>query len=288
MRNTSNVISLIDRHQDCGECRLHANCLIRVNGEQGKGSRAGMPVSGHVVRRGTHIFRMGDAFDTLYAVRSGAVKTYRLTEDGEQQVTGFYLPGDVFGLDSVEAESYASNAVALDTTYICAFPYDRLKSLCRSSIDVNDRLSGRLSERIREGERTFMVLGHKSADERMAWFLMELSEKQARLGLSPHELTLVMPRTDISSYLMLAVETVSRVLTRLQAAGVINVSRNRVVVDDPAELARLAGIAPAGDKMPHTGARVGSAGTRPNCRARGFSRDRLIDINTVRAGATYV
>jgi CRP/FNR family transcriptional regulator len=97
-----------------------------------------------------------------------------------------------------------------------------------------------------------------------------------------------MPRTDISSYLMLAVETVSRVLTRLQAAGVINVSRNRVVVDDPAELARLSGIAPAGDKMPRTGARVGSAGIRPNCRARGFSRDRLIDINTVRAGAAYV
>lgn len=256
MRNTTNVISLIDRQQNCGECRLHANCLVRVNGKQGGGPRAGMPVTGHVVRRGTHIFRMGDAFDTLYSVRSGAIKTYRLTENGEQQVTGFYLPGDVFGLDSVETESYASNAVALDTTCICAFSYERLKSLCKSSSEVNGRLAGRLSERIREGERIFMVLGHKTADERMAWFLMELSKKQERLGLCPHDINLLMPRTDISSYLMLAVETVSRVLTRLQAAGVIDVNRNRIVIDDPEELARLSGIASADHNSTLDGGRV--------------------------------
>lgn len=262
MRNTTNVISLIDREQNCTECRLNAHCLIRVDGDTGgHGPRAGMPVSGHVVRRGTHIFRMGDAFDALYSVRSGAVKTYRLTESGEQQVTGFYLPGDVFGLDSVEARSYASNAVALDTTCVCAFSYDRLKSLCQSSIEVNDRLSRRLSKRIRESERTFMVLGHKTADERMAWFLMELSKKQKRLGLSPNEINLMMPRTDISSYLMLAVETVSRVLTRLQSAGIVNVNRNRVIIEDPAGLARLAGLADD-EKDARTGSGLGSTRTR--------------------------
>jgi len=262
MRNTSNVISLIDRHQNCGECRLSDNCLVRVNGGGGGHSRAAMPVTGHVVRRGTHIFRMGDPFDTIYAVRSGAVKSYRLTESGEQQVTGFYLPGDAFGLDSVETEFYASNAVALDTSCICAFSYDRLKSLCQRSSEVNGRLIERMSGRIRDGERTFMVLGHNSAEERLAWFLMELSKKQARLGLSPHELNLAMPRTDISSYLMLAVETVSRVLTRLQTAGLISVSRNRVILENPAELARLAGLDSIEHENPRARAGVGSARVR--------------------------
>ena len=264
MRNTTNVISLIDREQNCGECRLNAHCLVRVNGDKGDSPRAGMSVTGHVVRRGTHIFRMGDAFDALYSVRSGAVKTYRLTESGEQQVTGFYLPGDVFGLDSVESKTYASNAVALDTTCVCAFSYERLKSLCQSTGEVNDRLARRLSQRIRESERTFMVLGHKTADERMAWFLTELSRKQARLGLSPNELNLMMPRTDISSYLMLAVETVSRVLTRLQSARIVDVNRNRVVIDDPAGLARLAGAAPVDQGEMHTSPELGSARIRVN------------------------
>ena len=140
MRNSSNVISLIDRQQNCQECRLSSDCLVRVKDSEDARPRAGMPITGHVIRRGTHIFRMGDSFDTLYSVRSGAVKTYRLTEDGEQQVTGFYLPGDLFGLESVEADVYASNAVALDTSCICAFQFDRLEALCRSSREVAYRI----------------------------------------------------------------------------------------------------------------------------------------------------
>lgn len=241
MRNTSNVIALVDRRQNCEECRLSGECLVHVTDGESRHPEAGMPVSGHVIRRGTHVFRMGEAFDAVYSVRSGAVKTYRITEDGDQQVTGFYLPGDVFGLESIEADVYANSAVALDTSCICAFPYERLKSLCRASSEVSSRLAGRMSRRIREGERTIMVLGHKSADERMAWFLLGLSDKQARLGLSPHEITLTMPRADIGSYLMLAVETVSRVLTRLQSAGLLSVDRHQVIIEDLDGLAKIAG-----------------------------------------------
>lgn len=241
MRNTSNVIALVDRRQNCEECRLSSECLVHVDDGDKRHSRAGMPVTGHVIRRGTHVFRMGETFDAVYSVRSGAVKTYRITEDGDQQVTGFYMPGDVFGLESIEADVYANSAVALDTSCICAFSYERLKSLCQESSKVGGRLAGRMSSRIRDGERTIMVLGHKSADERMAWFLLGLSEKQARLGLSPHEIHLTMPRADIGSYLMLAVETVSRVLTRLQAAGLISVDRHQVNIDDLEGLAKIAG-----------------------------------------------
>jgi CRP/FNR family transcriptional regulator len=183
---------------------------------------------------------MGDPFDAVYMVRSGSVKTYWLAANGDQQVTGFYLPGEVFGLCSVSAESYVNSAVALDTSGICTLPFANLQRLCLSSEETLARLMRRLSSRICESEEAFIVLGHKSADERMAWFLMDISRRQARLGLCASEINLLMTRTDIGSYLMLAVETVSRVLTRLQAKRMIEVRRNQVLIKSPGQLRRLA------------------------------------------------
>ncbi len=240
MRNSSNVITLKDRQQSCQSCRFQRDCLAKADSsERRKGSQSAA-VSGCVVRRGAHIFRMGDPFDAVYMVRSGAVKTYWLAADGDQQVTGFYLPGEVFGLCSVSSDSYVNSAVALDTSGICTLPYAHLQRLCLSSEETLARLMGRLSSRIRESEEAFIVLGHKSADERMAWFLMDLSRRQARLGLCASEINLPMTRTDIGSYLMLAVETVSRVLTRLQAKRLIEVRRNQVLIKSAERLNNLA------------------------------------------------
>ncbi|HSS66232.1 MAG TPA: helix-turn-helix domain-containing protein [Gammaproteobacteria bacterium] len=240
MRNSSNVITLKDRQQSCETCRFQRDCLAKTDSKKQRQIKQSSAISGCVVRRGAHIFRMGDPFDCVYMVRSGAVKTYWLAADGDQQVTGFYLPGEVFGLCSVSSESYVNSAVALDTSGICTLPYDHLQRLCLSSEDNLARLMARLSSRIRESEEAFIVLGHKSADERMAWFLIDISRRQARLGLCPNEINLPMTRTDIGSYLMLAVETVSRVLTRLQAKGLIEVRRNRVVIKSPERLRSLA------------------------------------------------
>lgn len=240
MRNSSNVITLKDRQQSCQSCRFQRDCLARADASERRKDSQSAAVSGCVVRRGAHIFRMGDPFDAVYMVRSGAVKTYWLAADGDQQVTGFYLPGEVFGLCSVSSESYVNSAVALDTSGICTLPYAHLQRLCLSSEETMARLMGRLSGRIRESEEAFIVLGHKSADERMAWFLMDLSRRQARLGLCAGEINLPMTRTDIGSYLMLAVETVSRVLTRLQARRLIEVRRNQVLIKSPERLNSLA------------------------------------------------
>lgn len=240
MRNSSNVIALKDRQQSCESCRFQRDCLVNTNSQEKRQSWQTSPVSGCVVRRGAHIFRMGDPFEAVYVVRSGAVKTYWLAANGDQQVTGFYLPGEVFGLCSVSSEAYVNSAVALDTSGICTLPYDYLQRLCLCSEENLSRLMQRLSVRIRQSEEAFIVLGHKSADERMAWFLMDISSRQARLGLYPNEINLPMTRTDIGSYLMLAVETVSRVLTRLQAKRLVEVRRNRVLIKSPDRLLRLA------------------------------------------------
>lgn len=240
MRNSSNVIALKDRQQSCESCRFQRDCLAKDGSAERRKGTQSASVSGCVLRRGAHIFRMGDPFDAVYMVRSGAVKTYWLAADGDQQVTGFYLPGEVFGLCSVSSESYLNSAVALDTSGICTLPYAHLQRLCLSSEETLSRLMARLSGRIRESEEAFIVLGHKSADERMAWFLMDLSRRQANLGLCAGEINLPMTRTDIGSYLMLAVETVSRVLTRLQAKRLIEVRRNQVFIKSPEQLRGLA------------------------------------------------
>ncbi len=240
MRNSSNVITLKDRQQSCESCRFQRDCLMRPDsGKRFQGGRSSS-VSGCVVRRGAHIFRMGDQFDSIYMVRSGAVKTYWLAANGDQQVTGFYLPGEVFGLCSISSKCYLSSAVALDTTGVCVLPYSQIQRLCLSSDEILARLMDRLSGRIRDSEQAFIALGHKSADERMAWFLMDLSRRQAQLGLLADEINLPMTRTDMGSYLMLAVETVSRVLTRLQGKGLIEVQRNRVQIKSADRLAQLA------------------------------------------------
>lgn len=240
MRNSSNVITLKDRQQSCVSCLFRHDCLVGSNPSSAGAGRGEFPVSGCVVRRGAHIFRMGERFDALYRVRSGAVKTYWLGSDGEQQVTGFYLPGEIVGLDSISTESYVSSAVALDTSGVCTLPYGHLQRACRSSEDNMARLMSRLSNRIRESEEAFIVLGHKTADERMAWFLTNLLRRQAKLGFASDEINLPMTRTDIGSYLMLAVETVSRVLTRLQGNRVISVRRNRIGIDSIEKLEELA------------------------------------------------
>jgi CRP/FNR family transcriptional regulator len=240
MRNSSNVITLKDRQQSCESCRFQHICLVKANAQEKRQSWHTSPVSGCVVRRGAHIFRMGDPFEAVYMVRSGAVKTYWLAANGDQQVTGFYLPGEIFGLCSVSSRSYVNSAVALDTSGICTLPYDYLQCLCLRSEECLARLMQRLSIRIRQSEEAFIVLGHKSADERMAWFLTDISSRQAKLGLRSDEINLPMTRTDIGSYLMLAVETVSRVLTRLQAKRLVEVRRNRVLIKSPDRLLSLA------------------------------------------------
>lgn len=240
MRNSSNVITLKDRQQNCESCRFRLDCLVKADAKRQPRVKGSAAASGCVVRRGAHIFRMGDDFDAVYMVRSGAVKTYWLAADGDQQVTGFYLPGEVFGLCSVSSRSYLNSAVALDTSGICTIPFSHLQRLCLSSEETLNRLMSRLSDRIRESEEAFIVLGHKSADERMAWFLTDLSRRQAKLGLKAAEINLPMTRTDIGSYLMLAVETVSRVLTRLQSKGLIEVRRNQVRIKSPDRLESLA------------------------------------------------
>ncbi len=186
---------------------------------------------------GEHIFREGDPFDAIAAVRAGTVKTYVLDREGKEQVLGFYLPGEVVGLNAIHPDVFPCNAVALDTVVLCSFTFKRMRELASRMPNLQDRLFRLLSEDI---GKAALLSGDYSADERMAAFLVALSRRYARRGFSATRFNLSMSRTDIANFLRLAPETVSRVLRRFRDEGVLEIDRRDLRLLDQARLEGLA------------------------------------------------
>lgn len=186
---------------------------------------------------GEHIFREGDPFDAIAAVRAGTVKTYILDRDGREQVLGFFLPGEVVGLNAIHPQIYPCNAVALDTVVLCRFSFQRMSGLASAMPGLQARLFRLLSEDI---GKAALLSGDFSADERMAAFLIALSRRYARRGFSATRFNLPMARTDIANYLRLAPETVSRVLRRFRTDGILDIDRRELRILDLPHLEQMA------------------------------------------------
>jgi CRP/FNR family transcriptional regulator, anaerobic regulatory protein len=186
---------------------------------------------------GKHIFRVGDPFGAIAAVRAGSVKTYLIDEQGREQVLGFYLPGEIIGLNALHSSAYTCSAVALEPVLLCRFSFPKIALLASRMPGLQQRLFALLSEDI--GKAT-LLSGAFTADERMAALLVSLSRRYAARGLSPTRLRLSMTRTDIGNYLRLAPETVSRVLRRFATEGTVLAEGREVSVLNAATLEQLA------------------------------------------------
>jgi CRP/FNR family transcriptional regulator, anaerobic regulatory protein len=191
-------------------------------------------------QEGEHIFREGDRFDAIAAVRSGTVKTYVNDIEGREQVQGFFLPGEVIGLSGISEARYPSNAIALESVVLCRFSFSSMAMLATRLPGVQQQLFRLLSQDI---NKAALLAGNYSADERMAAFLVSLSRRYAARGFSPNRFRLTMTRTDIANYLRLASESVSRGLRRLQDDGLVRVERRDIeLVDRPALKSRARSI----------------------------------------------
>jgi len=186
---------------------------------------------------GEHIFREGDAFDSIAAVRSGTVKTYVNDANGREQVQGFYLPGEMIGLSAISQARYPCNAVALEPTVLCRFSCPSMAALAIRMPGLQQQIFRLLSEDI---GKAALLAGNYSADERMAAFLVSLSRRYAARGFSATRFTLSMARTDIANYLRLAAESVSRVFRRFQDDGLIRVDRREIEILQRRALEELA------------------------------------------------
>ena len=226
-------------HSRCDDCLLSPECPACTTG----GERA-IDVLVRILHRGDRLFDDGEPFHNVHMVRSGTLKTHNISAWGEEQVIGFYGPGYLIGLDAIHTGRHSSSAVALETASVCSLPYEPLCRLSARMPLVQRRLLGKMSQRIRDDGRRLGMLAMRGAGQRMASFLVGCLEECRSRGLRCDELLLPMPRADIASYLVLAVETVSRALSRQHEERVIDVRRNRIrILDEPA-LRELAGETP--------------------------------------------
>jgi len=216
----------------CSTCSLADLCL-----PHGMDS-ADLEILDDVVKRqpplqpGQHVFRAGDAGTSLFAVRSGCLKSYCTSEDGDEQVLGFTLPGELVGLDGLSDGHYASSSVVLETSSVCALPYAQLEHLCNRLPSLHRQVMRIIGKEVSADQQMLMLLGKRSAEQRLAAFLVSLSGRYKSRQLSATEFNLPMSRQDIGNYLGLAIETVSRLFAHFQEDGLLSVNRRQVVLRD--------------------------------------------------------
>ena len=236
------IINARNPHQaHCKDCSLAALCLPLSLDMQDLDALDNIVKRNRPMKKGDFLFRQGDAFASVYAVRSGSLKTFSVTDCGQEQITGFHLPSEFVGLSGMDTELYPVSAIALETTSICEIPFDRLDELSASLPQLRRQLMRIMSREIRDDQQMMMLLSKKTADERIATFLVNLSARFRARGYSPQQFRLAMSRNEIGNYLGLAVETVSRVFTRFQQNGLLAAEGKEINLINLIEICALAG-----------------------------------------------
>ncbi len=228
----------------CSTCGLKELCLpIGLTGEE-LGKIDSLVSLRRSFRKGTHIYRAGEPFDALYAVRAGFFKTTVLLADGRDQVTGFSMAGELLGMDGIGTEKHTCDAVALEDSEVCVIPFSRLEEFSRELHSLQHHFHKVMSREIVRDHGVMMLLGSMRAEERLAAFLVNLSQRFTARGYSPSEFYLRMTREEIGSYLGLKLETVSRVFSKFQGDGMISVQQKHVRIIDIPRLRQLVGQRP--------------------------------------------
>lgn len=198
------------------------------------------------LHRGDFLFRDGDRFRSLYVVKTGSVKTFAPSAEGGEQVLGFHLPGELIGLDAIDKDAHICSAKVLETAAVCEVPFARLEELTATIPSLQHQMFRLLSKEIAHDTEMLLLLGKKSAEERLASFLLSMSKRLQKRGLSATDFHLSMSRHEIGNYLGLAVETVSRLFTRFQDDGLMQVDRKHIQLNDIDALGTLVdGTSPA-------------------------------------------
>ena len=223
----------------CPTCRLKDLCISEGLDAEGLREVDALVSEGVRLRKNETLFRTGDRFTALYAIRSGSCKTVSLSENGCDQVAGYHMAGDIIGTDGIGNDSHGCQAVALEDTEVCALPFNRIEALSRQSAHFQHNLHRLLSREIARERGMMMLLGTMHAERRLAAFLLDLSQRYQARGYSSCEFVLRMTREEIGSYLGLKLETVSRLFSRFQRDGLVQVQGRVVKLLDRISLKRL-------------------------------------------------
>lgn len=225
----------------CQTCALNALCLPLSLTDTDMERLDEIIRRGRPIQKGTVLFQQGEPFTSVFAVRTGTLKTHSVAPNGEEQITGFHLASELVGLAGYDSGTYPLSAKALETTTVCEIPLQQLDNLCSEMPELRKQIMRTMSGEIRHDQQMMMLLSKKSAEERIASFLLDISTRFSRRGFSDTQFRLSMSRVDISNYLGLAVETVSRVFTRFQKNELIATQGKEVTLIKVHELKVLAG-----------------------------------------------
>ena len=223
----------------CSNCNLRELCMP-VGLHQAELRRIDELVANRrSIKRGAMLFRNGETFTSLFAVRTGFFKTSLTTEDGRDQVTGLQMAGELIGLDGIVNEQHTCDATALEDAEVCVMPFDRIEDLSREVGALQKHVHRIMSREIVREHGVMLLLGGMRAEERLAAFLLNLVQRLQARGFSSQELILRMTREEIGSYLGMKLETVSRTFSRFADEGIIEVRQRHIHIVDEQALKRL-------------------------------------------------
>jgi len=193
------------------------------------------------IKRGEVLFQAGDPFHAVYAIRSGFFKSSVIDDEGREQVTGFYMGGELLGIDGIGSGRCNATTTALEDSEVCVMPYDRIEEMSQEIRQLHRQLHAVMAREIVRDHGVMMLLGSMRAEERLAVFLLNLSQRFKARGYSPLEFQLRMTREEIGGYLGLKIETVSRAFSRFQDAGLISVQHKHILIVDLPGLSAIGG-----------------------------------------------
>jgi CRP/FNR family transcriptional regulator len=205
--------------------------------------------SHRVFHRRDNLFCAGDNFDGVYVMRSGSAKSYISSRDGEEHITKFHYPGEILGIDGFDGKIHSQTVCFLETSSVCFIKGAKINSLIQSSTDFRDGLLQSMSHTLACDSAMMMCLSNCSSEQKVAKFLLDLSNSFSKRGLSGSEFMLSMTRTDIANYLGMAIETVSRIFASFHLKQIIHVQLRYLSILDFASLKRFVEIDECSDTI---------------------------------------
>lgn len=230
------------QHIHCQSCSLSELCLPYSLNSQELDQLDLIIDRKRPVHKNDKIYSDGEALHSLFAIRTGTFKTYTINAQGEEQITGFHLPGDLLGFDAIAQSQHPSFAQALETSMVCEIPYDTLDNLSSTMPKLRKQILKLMSEEIKTDQDMLSLLNRKNAEQRLATFIVMLSTRYKTRNLSPNEFRLAMTRGDIGNYLGLTVETISRLLNRFDKQDLLNVNGKFISINNLEDLKTLAEV----------------------------------------------
>ena len=225
----------------CKDCSLRELCFTHGMNEEDLNSMDAVVEQTRPLHKSDYLYRDGDKATAIYAVRSGCVKTVTESANGDEQIVGFHLAGELLGLDGFSEGIHTCNALALETSSVCELPLDQLEELCRMMPGLQKQMRRIMGKEVTAEHKQLLLLGKMSSEERLASFILSLSARMQERNWKVDEFNLSMPRQDIANYLGMAVETVSRLFASFQHDEIIAVDRRHITIRDMARLKSIVG-----------------------------------------------